>query len=716
MIRGTLFALAVGVVGYGTYAHATSQVPAARANAPLEHAALIGRYCATCHNERLRTAALVLDPGSLSRVAERPDVWEKVVRKLRTRAMPPAGLPRPEEAAYDAFASWLEAELDAAAEIRPNPGRATLHRLNRAEYTNAIRDLLALEIDGRALLPADDAGYGFDNIADALSVSPLLIERYIGAARTIGRLAVGDPAIEPAATIYRIPKYLVQTDRMGDDLPFGSRGGAAIRHRFPLDGEYLVKVRLQRTWRDTIVGLREPHEIEIRVDGAEVRRFTIVHPAGANNGAGYPTEAERALDDGLEVRFAAKAGTRVVATTFPNTPSLLEAVLGPRLVITSFAYASDELRDPAVDMIEIRGPYAPTGPGDTPSRRAIFTCRPASARDDEQCARTILASLARRAYRRPVSTGDIDDLLNFYRRGARESGFEKGIQRAIERLLVSPQFLFRIVRDPQGLQPGSPYRVSDIELASRLSFFLWSSIPDDALLQAAARGRLRNPVALERQVRRMVADPRSKALVDNFAGQWLYLRNVQRVQPDPNIFPEFDDNLREAFRRETELFFASLLREDRSVIDLLNADYTYLNERLARHYGVEGVYGSHFRRVVLQDPNRRGILGHGSVLTATSYATRTSPVLRGKWLLENIIGAPPPPPPPNVPDLQATADGRKLTMREQMEAHRSNLVCASCHARMDPLGLPSNGSMPWARHAPTMLVRRLTHRALSRMV
>lgn len=686
MIRGILFAIAVGVVGYGTYAHATSQEPAFGTAASPEHTALIGRYCTTCHNERLRTAALVLDPASLARVAELPDVWEKVVRKLRTRAMPPAGLPRPDEAAYDALASWLEAQLDAAAAARPNPGRPTLHRLNRAEYTNAIRDLLALDIDGRSLLPADDAGYGFDNIADALSVSPLLIERYIGAARKIGRLAVGDPTLDPVATIYRIPKYLIQGDRMGDDLPFGSRGGAAIRHRFPLDGQYLVKLRLQRTWQDQVVGLHEPREIEIRVDGTEVRRFTVGRPAGAGRGSGYPTDSERALDDGLEARFAARAGTRVVAATFPKMPSLQEGILGPRLIITSFAYASDYLRDPGVDTIEIRGPYAPAGPGDTPSRRAILICRPASARDEEPCARKILTSLARRAYRRPVMAGDLDVLLEFYRRGTRESGFEKGIQLAIERILVSPQFLFRIERDPQGLPPGSPYRISDIELASRLSFFLWSSIPDEALLDVAARGRLKDPVTLEQQVRRMLADPRAKALVDNFAGQWLYLRNVQRVQPDPNIFPEFDDNLREAFQRETELFFASLLREDRSVIDLLNADYTYVNERLARHYGIEGVYGSHFRRVVLQDADRRGILGHASVLTATSYATRTSPVLRGKWLLENIVGAPPPPPPPNVPDLQPTVNGKKLTMREQMEVHRANAVCASCHARMDPLG------------------------------
>ena len=686
MIRGILFGLAFGVVAYGTYAYATPQVPAPATVAQAEHTALIGRYCATCHNERLRTAALVLDPANLSNVADHPEVWEKVVRKLRTRAMPPVGLPRPDERAYDAFASWLEAQLDAAAEARPKPGRATLHRLNRAEYTNAIRDLLALEIDGRALLPADDAGYGFDNIADALSVSPLLIERYIGAARRISRLAVGDLAIEPGATIYRVPRYLIQGDRMGEDLPFGSRGGAAIGHRFPVDGEYLVKIRLQRTWQDQVVGVQKPQEIEIRVDGALVERLTVSRPASASTGGGYPAEAERALDDGLEARFPAKAGTRVVAATFPKVPSLEEGVLGPHLIITSFAYASDSLRDPAVDTIEIRGPYAPTGPGDTPSRRTVFSCRPASVRDQEPCARTILSSLARRAYRRPVVAGDLDMLLEFYRRGARESGFEKGIQLALERLLVSPQFLFRMERDPQGLPPGSPYRISDVEFASRLSFFLWSSIPDDALLEPAARGRLKDPVTVEQQVRRMLMDPRSKALVDNFAGQWLYLRNVQRVQPDPTIFPDFDDNLREAFQRETELFFASLLREDRSVLDLLNADYTYLNERLAQHYGIEGVYGSHFRRVMLQDPDRRGILGHGSVLTATSYATRTSPVLRGKWLLENIVGAPPPPPPPNVPDLKPTVNGKKLTMREQMQVHRANAVCASCHARMDPLG------------------------------
>ena len=686
MRQAVFGALLVAVSAYGAYLQAAPpQAAASGSVAAADYAQVVARYCATCHNARLRTAGLAFDPDSLSSVGDHPEIWEKVVRKLRTRAMPPVGLPRPDAATYDGMAEWLEARLDAAAAARPNPGRPTLHRLNRAEYTNAIRDLFALEVDGHTLLPADDSGYGFDNIADALSVSPLLIERYMAAARKISRLVVGDSTIEPAATIYRVPKYLVQDDRMGDDLPFGSRGGAAVRHRFPLDGEYVVKVRLQRTWRESIVGLREPRDIEIRLDGAEVKRFTIGGRPTAGRGA-YPAATDGALDDALEVRFPAKAGTRIVAATFPRTPALQEGVLGPSLIITSFAYAGDELRDPGVDTIEVRGPYAATGPGDTPSRRAVFTCRPPAAEDAERCARTILAALARRAYRRPVADGDLDDLLVFYRRGVSEAGFERGIQRAIERLLVSPQFLFRIERDPRGLAPGTPYRLSDLELASRLAFFMWSSVPDDALLDVAERGRLTAPATLDQQVQRMLADPRSEALIENFAGQWLYLRNVEQVQPDPTTFPEFDDNLRRAFQRETELFFASLMREDRSVLDLLNANYTYMNERLARHYGVEGIYGSHFRRVVVQDPDRRGILGHGSVLTATSYATRTSPVLRGKWLLENIIGAPPPPPPPNVPDLQETVSGKKLTVREQMEVHRRNPVCASCHARMDPLG------------------------------
>jgi mono/diheme cytochrome c family protein len=695
---------AILAVGFATVAAtAARQVPPATSARPPQPAAaraLIDRYCVGCHNDRLKTANLVLEHADLDHIAAGAETWEKVLRKVKTGAMPPMNAARPDRAAADAFTGWLQDSLDRAAEEHPNPGRPAIHRLNRAEYANAIRDLLGLDIDSRALLPTDDAGYGFDNIADVLSVSPGLFERYMSAARKISRLAVGDPATRPAIETYAAPKYFVQSDRADERLPFGSRGGIAIRHYFPLDGEYRLKVRLQRTWRDEIRGIAEPHQVQVYVDRALVKSFSV---GGDGPRATWlpgqavpnPTEYELNADAGLELRFAAKAGERIVGITFVKQAAEEEGFLRPNLPVTSFEFAGNRDGDPAIDTVQIAGPYEAAGAGDTPSRRRIFVCRPAQVRrsapdtraSEDECATRIVRALARRAFRRPVSDADLQPLLEIYRSGREREDFDGGIELALRRMLVSPEFLFRIERDPANVAAGAPYALGDRELASRLSFFLWSSIPDDELLSAAERGKLKDPAVLAQQVKRMLADPRSSALVTNFAGQWLYLRNMRTHAPDPAAFPDFDDNLREAFQQETELFIEANLREDRSLIDLLTANFTFLNERLARHYGVPGIYGSHFRRVTFADNSRGGLLGQGSVLTVTSYPTRTSPVLRGKWLLENILGTPPPPPPPNVPALKDTGEsGKPASVRERMELHRKNPVCASCHARMDPLG------------------------------
>ena len=696
--------------------------------------ALLDRYCVVCHNERRRTGGLALDSLDVSHVGKAPEVWERVVLKLRGGMMPPAGRPRPAPAEYEGFRAWLEAELDRAAASRLEPGRVPTHRLNRAEYANAVRDLLALEIDGAELLPADDVGHGFDNLAGTLALSPALMERYLSAARRISRLAVGDPTIGPGFTskTYVVPINMAQNDRMSEDLPFGSRAGLAVRHRFPLDGEYLVTIRLQRSVYEYIVNLDESHDLDVRIDGRRVARFTVggeapPRPAPvsfsgtfvAAGGRGYPSQAwddyRTGADEDLAVRVEVSAGTRVVGVSFAGQSWEHEGVLQPPLreygaTVTETTDTSSRPEGPGVGSVAIDGPYEASGPGETASRDRIFVCRPSEPTgggkagsaappgrthgsrqadgDVDACARTILAGLARRAFRRPVGDQDLAPLLAFYRTGHAGGGFEAGIRMALERLLIDPEFLFRIERDPDGLPPGAPYRLADLELASRLSFFLWSSIPDDELLDVAAGGRLSDPAELERQVRRMLADPRAAALVENFAGQWLALRSVDGLAPDPNLFPEFDENLREALRRETDLFLESQFREDRSVVDLLRADYTFLNERLARHYGVPGVTGNHFRRVRLSDGRRAGLLGHGSVLAVTSYGNRTSPVLRAKWLLENVLGTPPSPPPPDIPPLPESGAeaGEPRTVRERLAQHRRNAACAICHAPMDPLG------------------------------
>ena len=627
--------------------------------------------CLICHNSKAKTAGVVLEGLDLSHVEGNAPTLERALRKVRTGEMPPAGLPRPPAQATAAFIKTLESALDSAGAANPNPGRPAIHRLNRAEYSNAVRDLLAVDIQPGAQLPVDDSGYGFDNIADVLSVSPMLLERYLLVARKVARLAVGDPAIKPVEDDYapeRTPgSHGPRNERASDDLPFDSAGGMAIHHYFPVDAEYVVRIRFAGHGEGT--------------GATDERRLTVK--------AGLRTLGVTFQRDSTLPEMEAPAFRRAATPLAPHAPALpAEADVrldGAR--IERFEVPANGGPFPAIEKITIAGPYNATGRGDTPSRRLIFVCRPGKAGDEEPCARTILTALGRRAFRRPVTNDDVAPLLGFYRSGRAEGDFDHGIEKALRALLVSPEFLFRAERDPRGAAPGTVYRISDIELASRLSFFLWSSIPDEALLEAAEKGRLQDPAILDQEVRRMLADPRSDALVSNFAGQWLALRNLKVARPDPEIFPEFDDNLRRQFQRETELFFADILHEDRSVLRLLDADYTFLNQHLAEHYGVPDIYGSQFRKVSVAGEHRGGLLGQGSILTVTSYPNRTSVVQRGKWILETLLGTPPPPPPPDIPELKPEAnDGRHLTIREAMEQHRSNATCAACHSRMDPLG------------------------------
>jgi mono/diheme cytochrome c family protein len=646
--------------------------------------ALVTEYCVVCHNERARTGGLVLENVDTTEPAANAETWEKVVRKLRGGMMPPQGMPRPDQASLDRFTSSLEATLDRGARAKPNPGRASIHRLNRTEYANAIRDLLDLEVDVTELLPADDESYGFDNIADVLKVSPSLLEQYLATSHKVSALAVGDSATTPISQLYRVPPDLAQADHI-EGLPLGTRGGLLIRHNFPLDAEYDFSVKLLRNIVGYITGLEWPHQLEITVDGERAFVAPVGGPDDNKMSDENMSEAADKIDERLRSRVAIKAGPRLVGVTFVRkTAAESDEPLQPHT-------RDHDLQNmngiPLIDFVDIRGPYHATGAGDTPSRRRIFVCQPTSPRAEAACARRILSTLARRAFRRPVGEDEVEALIGFYEDGRKQGGFESGIQNALRLILASPKFLFRAEPDPPRVAPGTIYRLGDLELASRLSFFLWSSIPDDELLNAAAQGKLKDARELERQVRRMLADPRAEGLARNFAGQWLFLRNLQSHAPDNSAFPNFDHNLRQAFRRETEMLFDAVRREDRSVLDLLNADFTFVNERLARHYGIPNVYGTRFRRVTLTDANRRGLLGHGSVLTVTSYPNRTSPVLRGKWILENILGTPPPPPPPNVPALSDSGDvGRPQTVRERLETHRQNPACASCHRVMDPLG------------------------------
>ena len=637
------------------------------------YAGLVEKHCIACHNDRLKTAGLTLQNLPLAAIPEHADIWEKVLRKVKTGEMPPGSVrARPDPAATSAFATFLETTLDKAAFTTPNPGRPAIHRLNRAEYSNALRDLLAVDVKPGDWLPVDDSGYGFDNIAAVLSTSPALLERYMSAARRVSRLAVGDLTMKPAEDIIdarRDPFKGSRNERLSDDLPFDSRAGISVQYYFPVDAEYVFKIRFLGLLPTGDIGDTDPYQIRVPVKAG-------LHTVGVTS----PRENAK-IESEVPGGRAGGAGARGGAVPqLPYPVDLrLNGVRVKRFDVTGGT--------PEVSKLIIGGPYNPTARGTTLSRTKIFVCHPATAKDEPACARSILTGLARRAFRRPVTSGDIQPLLAFYDKGRNAAGgdFESGIQKALEALLVSPEFLFRIEQDPARAQPGKAYRVSDLELASRLSFFLWSSIPDDQLLDLADRGKLKDPVVLQQQVRRMLDDPRSDALIANFAGQWLHLRNVDQLKPDPVIFP-FDEALRQGFMKETELFVASIVREDRSLLDLLTADYTFVNERLAEHYGIPKIYGSQFRRVTLTDPNRRGLLGQGSILAVTSYPNRTSVVLRGKWILENLLGTPPPPPPPDVPELKADRNGKVLSLREQMQVHRSNAVCAACHARMDPIG------------------------------
>ena len=665
------------------------------------------KYCIACHNQTLRTAGLELDRLDLKNPGSNAEVWEKVIAKLRAGSMPPPGTPRPDAATYHATAGWLETEIDRAWGANPNPGRiSAIHRLNRTEYNNAIRDLFALEVDVRPLLPGDETADGsFDNFADVLTISTAHLERYLSVARQVTRLAIGLPPASPGIETFAIPLHVVQDDRQSEDLPFGSRGGIAIPFDFPVDAQYLIKVRLRRQYQDYIMGMGWPQQLDIRLDGKLLKRFTVGggaqgRPAAASYaGDGEPgfagdPEWEKYMqvtgDAGLEIRVPVEAGRRVVGVSFVRELWEPEGLPQPRQrgrVLTNDQLYMDYA---SVGSVQIGGPFQITGPAkDTPSRRAIFVCQPRTAAEEKACAQKILSRIARLAYRRPVTKADVQTLLEFFSRGRQDGGsFDNGIQIALERVLVDPDFLLRVHRDPA---PGhATYRLSDLEIASRLSFFLWSSIPDDTLIDLAVRGQLSKPLILEQQVRRMLDDPRAtSALVDDFAAQWLNLRRVGEVVVHPDHYPSFDASLLEAFKRETELFVASTLREDRSVLDLLRANYTFVNERLARHYGIPGIYGSRFRRVTLPNPDQRGgLLAEGALLTTTSYPDRTSPVLRGKWLLNNVFGLPVPPPPPGVDtNLAENKPGAMpMSIRERLTQHRQNPACASCHSVIDSLG------------------------------
>jgi len=655
------------------------------APAPIPAAAerkLLDQYCVTCHNQRLKTAGLTLDKLDPSNVAAQPESWEKVVRKLRAGMMPPSGLPRPAAADYAALTVSLENDLDRAAAAKPKLAHPSVHRMNRTEYGNAIHELLGLDIDVSAYLPADDTSYGFDNVSSGLQVSPTLVEAYITAASKISRLALGHDT-GPARKVYHVREDYSQEDQV-EGLSFGTRGGMLIHHYFPADGEYSISFDVVRTTVGSLFGGdSEDEQLEVTLDGQRLKLFKI--------GAGKDI-ALNALHDKTEIKVPVKAGQRTVGVTFIATTYVPNVDLNRHY---ERSILDDNLVDgftftPQISSVTIMGPSNGTRPTDTPSRNTILACHPANSSEEIPCAKRILTALARKAYRRTVTDRDTETLLSFYQAGRNAGDFENGIERALQFILAHPEFVFRTEDGPANVKPGQAYRINDLELASRLSFFLWSTVPDEELITLAAQGKLKDPAVLERQVHRMLADPRSHELIKNFAGQWLELRTMQGSTPEGVIYPDFDDNLRQAFRTEAEMFFESIIREDRNVIDLLNADYTFVNERLARHYGIRGIYGSQFRRVPLTGELdiRRGLLGKGSVELVTSVPDRTSPVQRGKWVMTNILGTVPPDPPPNVPALKASGDkaGPEQTMRQRMEEHRANPACASCHKMMDPIG------------------------------
>ena len=650
--------LSAGWVLATTVALAHAQVDSAR-----DARETVSRYCSGCHNERARVAGLVLNSADIS---GDPAVWEKVVRKLRMRTMPPVGAPRPDEATYNRLTTWLETRLDQTAAAHPNPGAPLLHRLNRTEYGYAIEDLLGLKMDVTELLPPDDSAFGFDNNADLLGLSPVLLERYLAAADRVSALALGDPDTAPAAQTYRARQDLSQ-DQHIESLPFGTVGGMLIEHTFPLDADYEFRLSMFRNNLEIMRGIERTHQVELSIDG---ERIFLRGIGGADDLARMrnPTDGSDAIDARFRIRMPVKAGRHTVVATFVQERGIGTLRLQP--FVRSSVDTFEASGRPHLDAITILGPYNAQPDGARPAKELPS-----------------LETLARRAYRRPVTEADLIPLREFYERGKTAHGPRGGMQMALRRILASPSFLFRAETSPDSIAPGAMHPIDGVEMASRLSFFLWSSIPDDGLLNAGVRGDLAKPAMLQATVKRMLADPRGARFVSNFAGQWLQLRNLKNARPNSGIFPDFDDNLRQGFRQETEMLFASLLTEDRSVLDLLRADYTFLNERLAEHYGIDGVYGSNFRRVPVVQEERKGILGHGSILTVTSHADRTSPVVRGKWILENLLGAPPPGPPPEVPPLTENAEGAlPKSLRERMELHRANAVCASCHKVMDPIG------------------------------
>jgi hypothetical protein len=636
-------------------------------------------YCDTCHFGPKARAGVNLETLDLANLDRNGALWEKVLRKLRGREMPPPGAPRPDENTYQNLVNAIAGERERLIDARPNPGRPTLHRLNRAEYANAIRDVLALEVDVSELLPSDDAGYGFDNIGDVLTVSPALLEKYLLAAGKISRAAVGDTTMPPAYQTYDIPHALRQDDRMGDDMPIGSRGGTLVNHYFPVDGEYEISVGLQRGRADEILGTGRERKLDLRLDNERLQLFSIAprqRRADINTGVQRGTEAGA----NLNVRLPVKAGTHTIVATFQKDTVVQEGIV--------FRQRADAVQAhfEGVGNISISGPFNVQGPGTTPSRDKIFVCHPSAPTEEQACAEKILNNLAHRAYRRPISADDLPQLMALYKQGAENGGFESGIRLALQKVLVSPDFIFRAELDPANTPAGSVHQVTDVELASRLSFFLWSSVPDDELLAVAERGGLSDPAMLERQVQRMLADPRSHALVQNFVGQWLFLRNIPKMQPDITAFTYFDDNLRQALEKETELVIENEMHEDRSIVNLLTTDYTFVNQRLAEHYGIEGIYGNEFRRIAVTDSKRYGLLGQASIMAVTAYPNRTAPTIRGKWVLEQLLGTPPPPPPPNVPALKIDENQKVLTMRQRMEEHRVSPQCAVCHRIMDPIG------------------------------
>ena len=648
------------------------------ADSPFNADQVLDQYCVRCHNPDDLAGELALDEADPRDPMANHALWENVIKKLKHRQMPPLGKRRPDDSTYDAMIASLESSIDAAVALNPNPGRTdTFRRLTRTEYQNAIRDLLALEIDAAALLPDDDVSYGFDNITVG-GLSPTLLERYLAAAKHIARVALGRPLSTPKGEIITVPVERTQEDHI-DGLPFGTRGGANIRYTFPVDGEYDIQIRLMRNRDEQVEGLRESHEIELMLDGALVERFEIAPPSDEL------TQFD--VDRHLVARVQVEAGPRDLAAGFAvKSAALIETERQPNLAHFSFDRSPRVL--PAIYSLSVMGPYNASGPGDTPSRERIFTCAPGESADEDQCATDIISTLMKRAYRRPITEQDLEAPLRFYAAAKVEGGFDKGIEMALRAVLTSPHFLFRMETEPLEHPGATPYEIADIELASRLSFFLWSSLPDDELRERAANGELSQPDAINEQIKRMLADPRSEALVTSFASQWLYLRNLASTSPSTRLFMDFDDNLRQSMRRETELFLDSILREDRSVLDMLRADYTFVNERLAKHYGIPNIYGTRMRRIELGgDTQRGGLLTQASVLTVTSYANRTSPILRGKWILANILGNPPDPPPPNVPSLkERSSTGEQRTLREQISAHREDPACAGCHNLMDPLG------------------------------